>query len=58
MAEPIYLGDIVQSAEYRASDGEMTRRPGLREQGRDSPREESEWASRYLGGACCRQSLC
>lgn len=63
MAEPVYLDDIVQSAEYRASAGEMARVPGLREEGRreswrDNPGEESEWASGYLGGTfCCVQSL-
>lgn len=62
MAEPIYLDDIVQSAQRHPSDREMARLPGSRDEGRkeswrDSPGEGSEWASKYLWGAFCMQSL-
>ena len=63
VAEMIYLDDIVQSAEYRASDGEMARLPGFREEGRkaslrDSPGAESEWAASTEGAPAVCKALC
>lgn len=56
MAEPIYLDDIVQSAQCHPFGGEMAPLPGLREKRRkESLREslgEEHTYQKYLVGAC------